>query len=65
MGLSGPRSPPSVSLCRVWQVRVVQGKEPAHFRQVFKGQMVVHSGGVQSGFRGGQGEEAKADTPSE
>jgi hypothetical protein len=24
------------------QVRVVQGKEPAHFRQLFKGKMIVH-----------------------
>jgi hypothetical protein len=33
------------------QVRVVQGKEPAHFRQLFKGKMVVHSGGKASGFK--------------
>ncbi|TMW63189.1 hypothetical protein Poli38472_002130 [Pythium oligandrum] len=32
------------------QVRVVQGKEPAHFRALFKGRMVVHSGGKASGF---------------
>ena len=32
------------------QVRVVQGKEPAHFRQLFKGQMIVHTGGHASGW---------------
>ncbi|KAG7401082.1 hypothetical protein PHYBOEH_002965 [Phytophthora boehmeriae] len=32
------------------QVRVVQGKEPAHFRALFKGTMIVHSGGKGSGF---------------
>ena len=33
------------------QVRVVQGKEPAHFRQIFKGQMIIHAGGKASGFK--------------
>jgi len=33
------------------QCRVVQGKEPPHFRQLFKGKMVVHSGGKASGFK--------------
>lgn len=33
------------------QVMVTQGKEPAHFRQLFKGRMVIHSGGKASGFR--------------
>ena len=33
------------------QVRVVQGKEPNHFLSVFKGKMVVHNGGVDSGFK--------------
>lgn len=33
------------------QVRVVQGKEPAHFRQLFKGKMVVFEGGHASGFK--------------
>jgi hypothetical protein len=33
------------------QVRVVQGKEPAHFRQLFRGNMVVHAGGKASGFK--------------
>ncbi|KAE9023440.1 Villin-1 [Phytophthora rubi] len=32
------------------QVRVVQGKEPAHFRALFKGTMIVHAGGKASGF---------------
>jgi hypothetical protein len=36
------------------QVRVVQGKEPAHFRQMFKGEMIVHSGGKASGFKNKQ-----------
>ena len=33
------------------QVRVVQGSEPAHFHKLFGGSMVVHSGGVASGFK--------------
>lgn len=33
------------------QVRVVEGKEPNHFLRLFKGKMVVHSGGVASGFK--------------
>uniref|UniRef100_A0A7S2D1R4 HP domain-containing protein n=1 Tax=Florenciella parvula TaxID=236787 RepID=A0A7S2D1R4_9STRA len=33
------------------QVRVVQGKEPNHFRQLFKGKMIVHEGGKASGFK--------------
>jgi hypothetical protein len=33
------------------QVRVVQGKEPNHFLALFKGKMVVHNGGVDSGFK--------------
>jgi advillin len=32
------------------QVRVIQGKEPKHFRSLFKGKMVCHSGGHASGF---------------
>ena len=32
------------------QVRVTQGKEPAHFRQLFKGKMIVFRGGHASGF---------------
>ena len=37
------------------QVRVTQGKEPAHFRQLFKGKMVVYKGGHASGFSSGVG----------
>jgi hypothetical protein len=33
------------------QVRVVQGKEPDHFLLVFRGRMVVHSGGRASAFK--------------
>lgn len=36
---------------RPTQVRVVQGKEPPHFRQIFKGRMLIHSGGFASGFK--------------
>lgn len=38
------------------QVRVTQGKEPAHFRQLFKGKMVVYKGGYSSGE--GQSEQS-------
>lgn len=40
------------------QVRVVQGKEPNHFLSLFKGKMIIHSGGKASGFKN------KADTDS-
>ena len=33
------------------QVRVTQGKEPAHFRQLFQGSMIIHKGGKASGFK--------------
>jgi len=33
------------------QVRVTQGKEPAHFRSLFKGSMIIHKGGRASGFK--------------
>jgi len=33
------------------QVRVVQGKEPLHFLTLFKGTMIIHSGGTASGFK--------------
>ena len=36
---------------RAVQVRVVQGKEPNWFLSLFKGRMVVHEGGVASGFK--------------
>jgi hypothetical protein len=32
-------------------VRVVQGKEPVHFRSLFKGAMLIHEGGKASGFK--------------
>ena len=32
------------------QVRVTQGKEPAHFRAIFKGMMIIHANGHASGF---------------
>ncbi|CAM9773741.1 unnamed protein product [Ectocarpus sp. 12 AP-2014] len=33
------------------QVRVVMGKEPKHMRNLFKGHLVIHSGGKASGFK--------------
>lgn len=33
------------------QVRVVMGKEPGHFRQLFKGRMIVHTGGKAGAFK--------------
>lgn len=33
------------------QVRVVQDKEPNHFLSLFKGRMIVHQGGMESGFK--------------
>ncbi|XP_030829530.1 advillin isoform X2 [Strongylocentrotus purpuratus] len=33
------------------QIRVVQGKEPQHFLQLFKGKMIIHLGGCDSGFK--------------
>ncbi|OQR93077.1 villin-like protein [Achlya hypogyna] len=33
------------------QVRVTQGKEPAHFRRLFLGKLIVHAGGKASGFK--------------
>lgn len=33
------------------QIRVVQNKEPPHFYLLFKGKMIVHSGGHASGFK--------------
>jgi hypothetical protein len=32
------------------QVRVTQGKEPDHFCLLFRGRMVVHTGGVDSAY---------------
>lgn len=34
------------------QVRVIQGKEPAHFLAMFGGKMIVFNGGVASSFDG-------------
>lgn len=33
------------------QIRVMQGKEPTHFKRLFKGKMIVHLGGRHSGFK--------------
>ena len=33
------------------QIRVVQGKEPATLRSLFKGSLIVHTGGLASGFK--------------
>jgi hypothetical protein len=40
---------------KVWQggavqCRVVQGKEPTHFNELFAGKMIIHQGGFQSKF---------------
>jgi len=35
------------------QVRVTQGKEPAHFRQLFLGKMIIYEGGHVSGYSRG------------
>jgi hypothetical protein len=52
---------PSFSiLCSILQVRVVQGKEPVHFRSLFKGAMLIHEGGKASGFKNST-EEDKYD----
>jgi hypothetical protein len=34
------------------QVRVVQGKEPAHFLSIFSGRMIILHGGKASSFDG-------------
>lgn len=39
------------------QVRVVQNKEPKHFLALFKGRMIVHEGGVASGFKNVKAED--------
>lgn len=43
------------------QVRVVQGKEPSHFRQLFQGRMIVYQGGNDSGFSKSGGHSGLAD----
>jgi villin 1/advillin len=44
------------------QVRVVQNKEPQHFLALFKGKMVVHEGGVASGFNNSKDNKDTFDT---
>ena len=41
--------------------RVVQNKEPAHFIALFGGRMVVHAGGIPSGFQKKDGTEAEPE----
>lgn len=36
---------------KVAQVRVMQGKEPAHFSMIFKGMMIIHKGGHSSALK--------------
>ena len=38
-------------------MRVVQGREPPHFRAIFAGRMIIHEGGKPSGFRNRHEEE--------
>ena len=45
------------------QVRVVQNKEPDQFLLIFKGKMVVHSGGIPSGFKNRKDKDSR-DTDS-
>jgi len=40
------------------QVRIVENKEPDHFYLIFKGKMVVHSGGHASGFKNRQDKDS-------
>lgn len=44
------------------QVRVVQNKEPEHFLALFKGKMIVHEGGVPSGFKNSKESQNPCDT---
>lgn len=43
------------------QVRVTQNKEPDHFLKLFKGKMVIHEGGVDSGFKNRQPTDSKPE----
>nr|CBX24534.1 advillin protein [Paracentrotus lividus] len=43
------------------QIRVVQGKEPQHFLQLFKGKMIIHLAGKSSGFKNQQADDKKAN----
>ena len=47
---------------RATQVRVEQGKEPGHFCSLFKGRMIVHAGGIDSGFAKADGTEKDGDS---
>jgi len=40
------------------QVRVIQGKEPAHFVALFGGKMVIHSGGKASGAKNAEDDDS-------
>jgi len=40
------------------QIRVTQGKEPSHFKQLFNNCMVVFTGGCQSGFKNTMDEDS-------
>ena len=40
------------------QVRVTQGKEPAHFRSIFGGRLVIHAGGKASAFANAQASDS-------
>ena len=46
------------------QCRVVEGKEPLHFRRLFKGKMIIHHGGVPSAYRKTGAFESKEDNES-
>ena len=43
-GVSSPKETVNTKDGKPVQVRVTQGKEPAHFRQLFKGKMIVFRG---------------------
>lgn len=43
------------------QVRVVEGKEPPHFRAIFNGEMIIYRGGFASGFLNGDNQDKTKD----
>ena len=43
-------------------IRVPMGKEPDHFYSLFKGRMVVRSGGVAGGFRNTDEKDTSAES---
>ena len=45
-------------------IRVPMGKEPDHFYSLFKGRMVVRSGGVAGGFRNTDEKDTSANDES-